>query len=202
MLETPSIRRYWLSGPRSRVRPCAVTTRPVRAISRKGQVSSSGSSASSTARAVSRSRWCATPGASSAGKVQHEFSVTQAAPSRPALELLQQVFGCGHIIENRRHDNHHHDLLRFSVKRRRELVEVVVPFFEAYPLVTAKRADFEAFASVLHLMQAGAHLHEDGLRRIAAVTERMNRRARSRYLESSEAIRRPARSDAELKIWS
>jgi hypothetical protein len=135
-------------------------------------------------------------------QVQHEFSVTQAAPSRPALELLQQVFGCGQIIENRRHDNHRHPLLRFSVKRRRELVEVVVPFFEAYPLVTAKRADFEAFASVLQMMQTGAHLHEDGLRRIAALTERMNRRARSRYLESSEAIRRPARSDIELKIWS
>ena len=176
MLETPSIRRYCLSHPRSRVRPCAVTIRPVRAISRKGQGSSSGSSASSTAKAVSR--------------------------SRPALELLQEVFGCGLIIENRRHDNHRHTLLRFSVKRRRELVEVVVPFFEAHPLVTAKQADFEAFASVLQMMQTGAHRHEDGLRRIAAVTERMNRRARSRYLESSEAIRRPTRSDIELKIWS
>jgi LAGLIDADG endonuclease len=142
------------------------------------------------------------PGCLLGWQVQHEFSVTQAAPSRPALELLQEVFGCGQIIENRRHDNHRHTLLRFSVKRRRELVEVVVPFFEAHPLVTAKQADFEAFASVLQIMQAGAHLHEDGLHRIAAVTERMNRRARSRYLESSEAIRRPARSDTELKIWS
>ena len=96
------------------------------------------------------------PGCLLGWQVQHEFSVTQAAPSRPALELLQQVFGCGQIIENRRHDNHRHKLLRFSVKRRRELVEVVVPFFEAYPLVTAKRADFEAFASVLQLMQAGS----------------------------------------------
>jgi hypothetical protein len=39
-------------------------------------------------------------------QVQHEFSVTQAAPSRPALEVLQRVFGCGYIIENRRTDNH------------------------------------------------------------------------------------------------
>jgi hypothetical protein len=202
MLETPSIRRYRLSHPRSRVRSCAVTTRPVRAISRKGQGSSSGSSASSTAKAVSRSSVVRNPGCLLGWQVQHEFSVTQAAPSRPALELLQQVFGCGQLIENRRHDNHRHTLLRFSVKRRRELVEVVVPFFEDHPLVTAKQADFEAFASVLRMMQAGAHLHEDGLHRIAAVTERMNRRARSRYLESSEAIRRPARSDTELKIWS
>ncbi|MGH3337289.1 MAG: hypothetical protein ACRDPL_00460, partial [Propionibacteriaceae bacterium] len=66
-------------------------------------------------------------------------------------------------------------------------------------MVTAKHADFEAFASVLRMMQAGAHLREDGLHRIAAVTERMNRRARSRFLESSEAIRRPTRSDTELK---
>jgi hypothetical protein len=77
-----------------------------------------------------------------------------------------------------------------------------VPFFQAHPLITAKRADFEAFASVLQIMQSGAHLHEDGLHRIAAITERMNRRARSRFLESSEAIRRPTRSDTELKIWS
>jgi LAGLIDADG endonuclease len=61
-------------------------------------------------------------------QVQHEFSVTQAAPSRSALELLQRVFGCGQIIENQRHDNHHHRLLRFSVKRRSELTSVVVPF--------------------------------------------------------------------------
>ena len=81
-------------------------------------------------------------------------------------------------------------------------MSVVVPFFEEHPLVTAKQSDFEAFASVLRMMQAGTHLHEDGLRRIAAVTERMNRRARSRFLESSEAIRRPARSDTEVKIWS
>jgi hypothetical protein len=39
------------------------------------------------------------PGCLLGWQVQHEFSVTQAAPSRPALELLKQVFGCGQIIE-------------------------------------------------------------------------------------------------------
>jgi hypothetical protein len=37
-------------------------------------------------------------------QVQHEFSVTQAASSRPALELLVKEFGCGRLIENRRTD--------------------------------------------------------------------------------------------------
>jgi hypothetical protein len=69
-------------------------------------------------------------------------------------------------------------------------------------LRTAKRLDFERFASVLRSMQDGAHLSEGGLRWIARETEHMNRRGRSRYLESSEAIRQPSRSDTETKIWS
>ncbi len=128
-------------------------------------------------------------------QVQHEFSVTQAATSRCALDLLTEVFGCGSIIENQRHDDHRAPLLRFSVKRRRDLVDRVIPFFEERPLVTAKQRDFERFAAVLQMMQAGLHLHEAGLREIAAITQTMNRRKRSRYLESSEAIRQPAQSD-------
>ncbi len=124
-------------------------------------------------------------------QVQHEFSVTQAAPSRPALEILREELGCGYIIENQRSDNHHHPLLRFSVKRRAELVDRIIPFFEERPLKTAKAHDFARFAQVLLAMQDGAHLEEKGLRWIARTTEAMNRRQRSRYLESSEAIRQP-----------
>ena len=135
------------------------------------------------------------PGCLLGWQVQHEFSVTQAAPSRPALELLLEVFGCGRIIENRRTDNHRHPLLRFSVKRRADLMDTVISFFERNPLITAKQLDFKRFATVIRWMGAGAHRHEAGLRRIAAEAERMNRRQRSRYLESSEAIRRPAPLD-------
>lgn len=128
-------------------------------------------------------------------QVQHEFSVTQAASSRSALADLVEIFGCGSIIENSRYDDHREPLMRFSVKRRSDLVHRVVPFFEERPLRTAKQLDFERFVSVLRLMQAGAHLTESGLRDVAAITQLMNRRQRSRYLESSEAIRQPPHSD-------
>ena len=67
------------------------------------------------------------PGCRLGWQVQHEFSVTQAASSRPALELLVQEFGCGRVIENFRTDNHRETLLRFSVKRREDLLRRVVP---------------------------------------------------------------------------
>ena len=129
-------------------------------------------------------------------QVQHEFSVTQALSSRAALDLLVEVFGCGTVIVNQRTDNHREPLARFSVKRRSDLVDTVIPFFEDHPLRTAKQLDFQRFVAVLQLMQAGAHLTEAGLRYIARETEQMNRRGRSRYLESSEAIRQPSRVDA------
>ena len=103
-------------------------------------------------------------------QVQHEFSVTQAASSRASLEDLVEIFGCGTIIESRRNDDHREVLLRFSVKRRDDLVKVIVPFFEERPLRTAKRSDFEKFADVLQMMQAGEHLMEEGLRTIARIT--------------------------------
>ena len=125
-------------------------------------------------------------------QVQHEFSVTQAASSRSTLELLVEVFGCGYMIESSRTDNHREPLLRFSVKRRADLLVTVLPFFEEHPLRTAKANDFARFARVVRRMDEGAHLTDDGLRWIARETEHMNRRQRSRYLESSEAIRQPA----------
>ena len=126
-------------------------------------------------------------------QVQHEFSVTQGARSSNALDELFEFFGCGSIIENHRSDNHRDQLLRFSVKRRLDLVDRIIPFFEDHPLITAKRTDFEKFAAVVRSMTQGDHLEPEGLRRIAEVTETMNRRGRSRFLESSEAIRQPTR---------
>ena len=82
-----------------------VKIRPVRTISRKGQVLSNGSSGSSTARDASRSV-VRNPGCRLGWQVQHEFAVTQAASSRAALELLGEVFRCGVVIEQHRTDNH------------------------------------------------------------------------------------------------
>jgi hypothetical protein len=128
-------------------------------------------------------------------QVQHEFSVTQAASSRSALEDLGRYFQCGRIIENNRRDNHREPLLRYSVKARQDLTQRIIPFFEEHPLITAKQRDFRSFCTVIDMMQQDAHLREEGLASIARITETMNRKQRSRYLESSEAIRQPAQTE-------
>jgi hypothetical protein len=125
-------------------------------------------------------------------QVQPEFVVVQGARSAQVLWDLEAFFGCGSVSVNRRIDNHRENLHRFVVKRLRDLSECIIPFFEDHPLRTAKHDDFRKFAEVVSLMEQGIHLTVEGLVRIATISETMNHRKRSRFLESSEAIRRPS----------
>ena len=107
-------------------------------------------------------------------QVSHRFVVTQGARSSSCLEELREFFGVGRLLVNRRHDNHKEHLCQYVVSARVELLETVIPFFERYPLRTAKRVDFERFASCMEVVRSGRHLTADGLIEIALLTETMN----------------------------
>jgi hypothetical protein len=132
-------------------------------------------------------------------QVQPRFAVVQGERSVHVLELLQNFFGCGSIYRNRRRDNHKEDLFVYNVFRLEQLCEIIVPFFEANPLRTAKLEDFLKFRQVLLMMRQKSHLTRDGLRQIALITQTMNHRKPSLYLESSEAIRQPTLLDGRVE---
>jgi hypothetical protein len=67
-------------------------------------------------------------------------------------------FGVGHVLPNRRHDNHSEHLYRYAVRRRADLIETIIPLFVAHPLRSAKRRDFESFAHCVEMIDAGLHL--------------------------------------------
>ena len=132
-------------------------------------------------------------------QVQPRFAVTQGERSVHVLQLLRDFFGCGTIYRNRRRDNHKEDLFRFDVSRLQDLREVVVPFFDANPLRTAKLEDFEKFKRVLDMMGRRMHLDRSGLEEIATIVQTMNHKKPSLFLESSEAIRQPALLDGRVE---
>jgi hypothetical protein len=109
-------------------------------------------------------------------QVSHDFVVTQGASSVESLREIQEFFGVGQVYINRRSDNHRENLYRYSVTRRSDLLETVIPFFRQYPLRTAKRYDFEKFAYCVELMAGGRHLTREGLAEIVEVMQTMNRK--------------------------
>ena len=107
-------------------------------------------------------------------QVNHRFVVVQGAKSVDALYSLRDFLGVGRVYENRRRDNHKESLHMLYVQRRRDLLEVVIPFFERYHLRTSKRRDFEIFARCVRMVDQGQHLHNEGLAQMAELMQTMN----------------------------
>ena len=114
-----------------------------------------------------------------------EFVVTQGEKSLDVLENIEKYFGCGRIYRNTRHDNHREGLYRYCVRSIDDHTAKIIPFFETYTLLTAKRNDFESFATVVKMMKNGEHLRADGFDKIKDIAGNMNRR-KVRVLNPSE----------------
>jgi hypothetical protein len=109
-------------------------------------------------------------------QVAHEFAVTQGAQSVAVLERLREFFGVGQVVANKRYDNHREHLYRYVVRRREDLLETIIPFFQRNPLLTSKRDNFEKFAKCVELVDVGRHLTPGGLIEIVEIAQTMNRR--------------------------
>ena len=102
--------------------------------------------------------------------------MTQGAKSLSCLQDLREFFGVGQVLVNQRYDNHTENLYRYVVRRRTDLLETVIPFFQQYPLRSSKRDDFSKFAECVRLVASGQHLTREGLIEIAQIAETMNRK--------------------------
>ena len=109
-------------------------------------------------------------------QVSHDFVVTQGASSVECLHELREFFGAGQVYVNRWSDNHREHLHRYTVCRRQDLLEKIIPFFRQHPLRTAKQYDFQKFAYCVELMAGGHHRTHRGLSGIAEIMQTMNRR--------------------------
>lgn len=105
-----------------------------------------------------------------------EFVVTQGEKSLKSLETMQEYFDCGNIFINRRNDNHKENLYRYCVRSIKELDQIIIPFFTANQLRTAKREDFILFCRAIKIIKSGSHLHLDGRKRIMTIAQKMNRK--------------------------
>ena len=109
-------------------------------------------------------------------QVSHEFAVTQGAKSLHCLHELREFLGIGQVLINTRYDNHKEHLYRYVVRKRTDLLEVIIPFFRRYPMRSSKQQDFEKFARCVELIEAGTHKTREGLVRLVEIAQEMNSR--------------------------
>jgi len=104
-------------------------------------------------------------------QVQAIFSITLHAKDLPLLKQIQSFFGVGTIIISKTTTS-----VIYRVADLKQLIEVIIPFFfDKYPLLSQKRADFELFKTVEDLMAHKEHMTMEGLENIISIKASMNR---------------------------
>jgi hypothetical protein len=109
-------------------------------------------------------------------EVRPSLSVSQNGDRAEVLRLIARLFGCGSIRPDRS-DN----TLKWETRRLEDLLGRVIPHFQRYPLLSAKRADFDRFAAVCQIMAARGHRTRPGLIEIVELASEMNPSGTRRY---------------------
>ena len=101
-------------------------------------------------------------------QVLPELTIVQHKRDVHVLHAIKRFFCCGAVRTN------HGDRMCFRVRKLRNILDHVIPFFDQHPLKTRKRQDFLAFRDVVLAMSRGEHLTDAGLQRITRIAKGMN----------------------------
>lgn len=97
------------------------------------------------------------------------FFVVQNVRDTYLLESFVQFFGCGSfsIVEKS-------GVGTFAVRNFSHIIDIIIPFFEQYPILGVKVKDFEDFKGASLLIKSKSHLTKEGLEKIILIKSRMN----------------------------
>jgi hypothetical protein len=132
-------------------------------------------------------------------KISLSFNVSQ--KDRVILALYKRHLGCG-TLRGRPDGVWYYEVTNFSA-----IKENVIPFFERFPFLSAKKKrDFGKFKEIVALVAEKAHLDRDGIEKILEIREDMNDGGKRRHAhadilaslaESSETIRQAPLSSGD-----
>jgi hypothetical protein len=109
-------------------------------------------------------------------KVSLCFNVSQR--ERTILEVLQAQLGCGTMRQ--RPDG----VWYFEVNTLERIVDNVIPFFERFGFLSAKKQrDFAKFVQLAMLLREGRHLTREGVVEVLQIRLDMNDGGKRRYLD-------------------
>lgn len=106
--------------------------------------------------------------------VEHHFYIKLRGDH---LELLQKVktsLGCGAIYRQLEKRENHSECYRFEINSQRDIQEVLIPFFDKYPLQGPKSKEYLIFRQIAILIKNKKHLTNDGLAKIRKLKAKMN----------------------------
>ncbi len=84
------------------------------------------------------------------------------------MQDIQRYFGVGSLRKDVKNN------VKYRVESLKDIVNVIIPYFEKYPLITQKLADYLLFRDVVNLMINKEHLTKKGLNKIVSIKAVIN----------------------------
>lgn len=100
--------------------------------------------------------------------VEAYFSITLHEKDISILQDIQRYLGVGSIRKDQK------NTVKYRVESIKDIANVIVPYFEKYPLITQKLADYLLFRDVVNLMINKEHLTKKGLNKIVSIKAVIN----------------------------
>ena len=103
-------------------------------------------------------------------QIQPVFAIQCHIKDIDLLKNIQSFFKVGVIVES-----HKTYSAKYTVNSIKDLINVIIPHFDKYPLITQKRADFLLFKSALFFMAKKEHITIKGLQYIMNIRASLNK---------------------------
>lgn len=102
--------------------------------------------------------------------VSSKFVISLHLAELPLLLSIQEFFGgIGFITKDFKNNK-----VSYTVTKLDDLVNVIIPHFNSFPLFTQKRLDFILWSKIVNLMYNKEHLNEKGLQEIISLKASLN----------------------------
>lgn len=109
-------------------------------------------------------------------EVRPTFEIELREDDLEILQKIQSVIGCGKIyhLKFHRYDKWKPHV-KLKVTRIDEIQNILIPFFDAHPLIAKKRKSYAVFKRIVAKVARKEHLTEKGLKEIIILRDQMNK---------------------------
>ncbi|MCL5407062.1 MAG: LAGLIDADG family homing endonuclease [Patescibacteria group bacterium] len=105
---------------------------------------------------------------------EHHFYIKLRGDYLPLLKKVKAAFGCGGIYFQKETRENHSECYRFGINSRRDMRNVLIPFFDKYPLQSPKQKDYLIFREAVEMIDRREYLSEKGLKKLEKLKKSMN----------------------------
>lgn len=108
--------------------------------------------------------------------IEPRFYLKLQENDKTILYELKKFFCCGNVYFQKDKRKNHQNCYRYEVANRKDLNEIIIPFFSKYPLlVNSKKNDFIIFVKIMGKINQRIHLTKKGLVELYRMKQKMHK---------------------------